>query len=538
MYISGTGQPIGHLDALPLLLNSILGGGDVILISDGGEKRVFLDQVAISLAAQRCRVLWAAEVLPDSVHMPTQPLHLPEPSKAKLPDDEFLIQSYNALTVTDQTCDRIVLLISDAQALQHSALRYIEFMSRSSTHLQLVFCGTRKFLDLLDIEGFTWLRARLMAGLVLTLATPTTQLSVGSPHVPFGPRMSAASVRETVAPRPGPRKSKFIASMLSQNSRLAALAVFGLGGAAWLALCMQNDTRTGPTTRRQASTQSTTVKPLALVMPEVQVDGNLRTRATPEAAPAAPGASVAHSLGTVGEVREAGPASPSGVHFIPPSAAVPKNFAAVSPQNQAQVNKPDLTRLPLSSSPSSPSEQNIPAAPPNTLNAAVPPATVAPTRQALDVHVPQPVLKESLAVTDPHPVAAAGFAQGTYPRPSSSVHAVPPSSTAALGNLAMALPSTKIRVHRSEQKEPRRMESISASDTEKHDVPVVPVQTAALLGSQVNGPKLARELATPSTSDDRWLALQVPSNPGDGSQHYIGSYATDANGVRMFHSEP
>lgn len=529
MYISGTGQPVGHLDALPLLVDAILRSSDAILISEGGEERAFLDQAATSLATRRCRVLWAAEVLPDSAGMPSP--QRSEPAQAGIPNDEFLIQSYKALTLLDQTCDRIVLLVSDAHALQQSTLRYIEFMVRSSPHLQVVFCGTRKFLDLLDADGFAWLRAQLMAGMVVTLATPSMQVPVASPPVTFVPRASAAPAREAVAPQPGLRRPRFMTGMSSQTFRLATSAVVGLGGAAWLTLCIQNGARTGPAAGGQAPVQSIHPKPLAAIVPEPQAHDDATTQAA--AVPAAP---------------EAAPAPPSSLPLMPPSAAVSEPSAPAAPQGGSQTVNSDPAKLPSSGPSSSPGAVGASASPSGAKDAgareaAVPPAapeptaSAAPARQEVNAPAPPPAPAEGLAATGPHPAATTHVEPGADPEPSPGVDVATSSFTAAPDALVMAMPPARAYAPRPGQNGLRRPEPTTALDVARHAVPAVPVRTAAAPGSRIREPRSAGLPATPPPADDQWLALQLPSGSGDGSQHYIGSYTTDANGVRMFHSE-
>ena len=240
MYISSVAQQLNQPDALRLLLDRVLRGADVTLISEGDGGGVSLALAADCLAELRSRILWAAEVLPGTLGVPMPSPHMAGQSNASVLDDELLTHGFQTLTVLDQTCDRIVLLVSDAHALQYPALRYIQFVSRSGAPLQFVFCGTHKFFDLLKMEEFEWLRARLMAGLVVTLAPPISEASDMLPDLPSAPEGPAARVEEAAIALPSMGRSVVSASASSWILRLGALALLGLGGVACLMLITQN----------------------------------------------------------------------------------------------------------------------------------------------------------------------------------------------------------------------------------------------------------------------------------------------------------
>ena len=88
--------------------------------------------------------------------------------------DEFLKLGFQALTTLDAACDRIVLLINDANTLRPSALRYIQLACGAGTHLQLVLAGKRGFLDLIGPNEFAHLRERLATGPIITPPLPRT----------------------------------------------------------------------------------------------------------------------------------------------------------------------------------------------------------------------------------------------------------------------------------------------------------------------------------------------------------------------------
>lgn len=444
MYISSAAKPMNQPDALRLLLDRILGGADATLISEGINEgdggRVLLDLAADCLAGRRSRILWAAEVLPGTLGMPMPSMRAAGPSEAGSPDDEVLAQGFQALTALDQTCDRIVLLVSDAHALQHSALRYIQLAGRSGSHLQLVFCGTREFFDLLDEKEFAWLRARLMAGLVVTLAGPIAEGSDLPPCLPSVPAEPAARLGETDAPLLGAHRLAASASMPFWVLRLGALALLGLGGAACLTLSMQGGKAGGPPSSRQAAAvvqSPTPSEPKAASAPEAQIPGGIASRADPDASHAAPDAQAPHPPVMAGDVQDAGPGSPSSMPLASLSTTAPGASITVWSQTKAGTPEPE------------PNEQ-----------------------RALE-----PL---------PDPARGLGWQSG----------------------------------------------------------PGAPPRTAAASGSRTRRLKEARDQPAPLPAGNRWLTPQPAygswetETPGSRSPRYIGSYATDANGVRAFRLEP
>ncbi len=315
--MSSAAQPVNQPDALRLLLDRLHRGADAALIAPGDGGRVLLDLVADCLSGQRIRTLWAAEVLPSSPAAP-------------MPDNAALARSFQALTMLDGTCDCIVLLVGDAEALPHSAFRYIQFASRAAPHLQLVFCGTRAFLDTLDAQEFAHLHGRLTAGPVLALAAPITEDAPPPPAVPDDP---PSWVGEAAAPLPdawGPAVSvrKRSRALPLGTLALLGLALLGLGGAAGFVLGGQG----APADRPAASQQAASVQPPTL--PEASSapgtpGAGVASRADPEPARMAPEPARAApdtpppppSPVTAGGAQGAGPGLPPGGQATPPAAA-------------------------------------------------------------------------------------------------------------------------------------------------------------------------------------------------------------------------
>ena len=425
MYVSSAAQPVNQPDALRLLLDRLGRGDDAALIAGGDGARVLLDLVADCLSGRRVRTLWAAEVLPSR-------------PAASMPDDAALSRSFQALTVLDGACDRIVLLVGDAETVPPTALRYIQFASRTAPHLQLVFCGTRAFLDALNTEEFAGLRRRLTAGPILALAAPIIEdEDADVPPLPTVSDDPPAWAADAAPPSDawGPAVS---ARKRSRALPLGALALFGLallglGGAAGFLLGMQGVTVNRPATNQQTAS----VQPPTL--PEASAPGKLgagivASRADPEPVPAASGPRPSPPPVAVGSAQGTGSGSPPSEQPVPPPEPVPGPALTVRSQ-------------------------------------------------------PKPGLPE-----DPRPPEPPTASARSLGRPNASAA---PSRAAAM----------------------------------------------AALDSRIRRLREARDQAAPPPRDEEW----APSQPAFGSwappdspppPRYLGSYAADANGVRVFHPEP
>ena len=431
MYMSSAAKPVNQPDALRLLLDRILRGGDAALIAEGAAARVLLDLAVDCLSGRRIRILQVADVLPSHSAALMPPAHAAGQAKAAMPDDEALSRSFQALTVLDPSCDRIVLLVGDAHALPHSALRYIQFVSRSAAHLQLVFCGTRAFFDLLDIEDLTWLQARLGTGLVLTLAAPIPEdWDAPPPSVPDDP---AAWAKEAAMSHPGARIPAVSASGRSWSRLLGALALLGLGGAAGLMLGLRSGGADRPAAVQQAA--SVVVQPPApLDAPAPAMPAaDAALQADPRPTPAAPDDLPPHPPAMAGDAQGAGPGAPSNMPAAPPAAGAPGALVTVR----------------------------------------------SPPRAGMTGSQPRP--------SEPPPVLARSLGRPSAPAASSSA-------------------------------------------------------AATALSSRMRQLREARERSAPPPRDDQWASPEPAfgswTAPVSQPPRYIGSYTTDANGVRMFRLEP
>lgn len=200
--------PLSPPEALRRLLEQVMAGEDAVV--DGPGASVVLDQAAALLAARRSRVLRAAAAGPDGLglqELMDQVAGRPDP---RGPADASLEQGAQALTVPDAGCDRIVLLLDDAEAVQPAALRYVQLACRTGSKLRLVLAGLP---DGLDGAEFAPLRARLQARPVLAL---DGSLPKAAPDRP-APQASAARPGQAAAAR-------HLAALPSERPRAAALA--------------------------------------------------------------------------------------------------------------------------------------------------------------------------------------------------------------------------------------------------------------------------------------------------------------------------
>lgn len=158
--------PLPKAEALRRLVDQVLAGGDAV-VAAGAAAAGLLDDAAAQLAEQRCRVLRVAAA--DGLSLSGLMAQVTGQSDLTAQDDQVLKRVFQALTVLDSDCDRIVLLVSDAQALQQPALRYIHFASRVGTALQLVLAGEHGPPDLLGAETAS-LQTRLATHPIISVA--------------------------------------------------------------------------------------------------------------------------------------------------------------------------------------------------------------------------------------------------------------------------------------------------------------------------------------------------------------------------------
>ena len=219
--------PVSAPEALRRLVDQILGGGDAVLaIADGGEEGL-LDQAAERLGALRLRVLRASAAAPGGLSLSGLMAQVTGQQDLTAHDDEVLDRGFQALTVPGTGFDGVVLMVGDAQALQRTALRYVQFACRAGSALRLVLAGEHA-PDLAGDE-VSHLRTRLAAYPVIPVA--------GGMVPAVLPRLSAPVAEASARPALS-RPAALLAPAAARPGRHAiwAAVAVGMAGSAALGL--------------------------------------------------------------------------------------------------------------------------------------------------------------------------------------------------------------------------------------------------------------------------------------------------------------
>lgn len=156
-------------DALRRVMDQVLGGGHVTVTARESSAEALLDEAAANLAIQGSRVFRAAATLPSGVSVAWLVAQVTGHLMSKQQGDRVLEQVFRDLTILDATCHRIVLLVTNAEVLQKSTLRYLQLATRAGSALQLVMAGKPEFLDSLAAQDLVPLYTRLTANSVVEL---------------------------------------------------------------------------------------------------------------------------------------------------------------------------------------------------------------------------------------------------------------------------------------------------------------------------------------------------------------------------------
>lgn len=125
--------------------------------------RVMLDGIAAKLAAQRSRVLRpvAAEVLTLPGLLAELVAQAPDTAPDVATTVPDLERGFELLTDPGTDCQRVVLMLDQADALDPAALRYVQFAAHGAP-LRLLFAGGQGLHALLEREEFGLLRRRFI----------------------------------------------------------------------------------------------------------------------------------------------------------------------------------------------------------------------------------------------------------------------------------------------------------------------------------------------------------------------------------------
>ena len=169
-----TELPLPETEALHLILDRVLGGGDAV-VAGGGGVPALLDAVADALARRRCRVLRASALAPGGLSLSGLMAQITERPDINGHDDEVLELGFQALTVADADNEAVALLIEGGEMLHRTALRYLQFTCRSAPVLRLVLAGQTGMPDL-HVDEMAFLRTRLAASPMVTLAAELPEM--------------------------------------------------------------------------------------------------------------------------------------------------------------------------------------------------------------------------------------------------------------------------------------------------------------------------------------------------------------------------
>jgi hypothetical protein len=175
-----TSMPLSQPEALDRLLDQVLEGRDAAVIGPPAATGALLDQAAASLAVQGSRVHRMTATPPNGVSVAWLVARVTGNMKTETQDDRVLEEAVRALTVLDANCQRIVLLLDNAEALQTTTLRYLQLAAQIGPALRLVIAGGAGFLGALDSPGFAPLRTRLTADPAIEPLPAKTRLPVMS----------------------------------------------------------------------------------------------------------------------------------------------------------------------------------------------------------------------------------------------------------------------------------------------------------------------------------------------------------------------
>ncbi len=203
------------------ILASIIGrDGHVLLPADAPQ--VVLDRVAARLAALRSQVLRPSTI--DALTLPGLLAQLVGRTPGKSPEAPDLERGFEMLTDPGMGCDRIVLLLDRADAIDPAALRYVQLLIRDAP-LRLLFVGGPVFYGLLVQEDFGALRRAFVR-----YATETPTATVGPAPIP----LAGLAAPEAFAAAPPSllqsRKLAWSGRWLLVGASMAASAV----GISWL----------------------------------------------------------------------------------------------------------------------------------------------------------------------------------------------------------------------------------------------------------------------------------------------------------------
>ncbi|HEY0202721.1 MAG TPA: hypothetical protein VGC15_01050 [Acetobacteraceae bacterium] len=187
-----TELPLPEPEALRLILDRVLGGGDAV-VAGGSGMPALLDAVADALARRRCRVLRASALAAGGLSLSGLMAQITQRPDIDGHDDEVLELGFQALTMLDADSDAVALLVEGGEMLHRTALRYLQFTCRSAPALRLVLAGQTGMPDL-QVDEMAFLRTRLAASPVITLAAELPEMPAALLDAPLSESSTPAAV--------------------------------------------------------------------------------------------------------------------------------------------------------------------------------------------------------------------------------------------------------------------------------------------------------------------------------------------------------
>ena len=522
-------MPLPEPEALRRIVHQVLAGGDAVLALDGGS-HALLDEAAAELAGSRCRVLRVSAQAAGGLSLSGVMAQITGRLDLDGHDDGVLERGFQALTVLDAECDRIVLMVGDAEALQRTALRYLQFTCRAAPALRLVLAGEQGPPEVLEEDEMAFLRTRLAASpmirvaslpvAVLPVATlpaaavaAATQAAQPVPLPPFKPQLvpSGPVPAGPVLPGQAPADARPPAAL----EATPLLPFPGTVQAAPLRLRPPASLSSASTARRRSRTAW-----IGLGMAASVAAGVLIGRQDWPAGPAAPPQPAAAQ--PLAAVQAAPAATALQRPGLPPRAATPSQ-----PAGQSRVAAPATVPAPPATlaPPAMPAPPALPTPPytPPSGYAAYPPAAEDPPKA--------PATRLPAAPADAGQAAAAQ-ADAPPPRPLPATLARPAETRLR----ELPVPSQATPPTRSARR------WTEAPDARAPDTRPIELRERAVAGRREAfraSPSYAPpSYAPPSAAEPEW---QSPSSAapwartGD-ERSIVGTYTTDQNGVRSFRS--
>ena len=156
--VSRASLPPDAAELVSRMLDDLDLGLDATMVARAAEGGALLDEVAAQLARSRTRVLRVAAPSEGGLTLAGLLTRL-RPAVAGV--EQAPEQRIEALTRLDPGCDRIALLVSNAETLERSALRAIQLAAAVQPKLRLVLVGTAALLTALDHPELSVLHSRL-----------------------------------------------------------------------------------------------------------------------------------------------------------------------------------------------------------------------------------------------------------------------------------------------------------------------------------------------------------------------------------------